>query len=66
MRLKFRADQVAKNMAAYQCKEDEEMVGERLGHSPLMRARELFAIQASALQAGRQLGIHDVIIIYPG
>lgn len=47
-RFNLRASRTEHLMKAYQLKEDEEKVGDRLGHSTLSKARELFAIQASA------------------
>ena len=37
-------------MAAFQHREDEDKAGQRLGHGTLMKAREMFSLQASARQ----------------
>ena len=45
MSINFRQDTIARQMVAYQYKEDEDKIGERLGHSPLTRSRELHVLQ---------------------
>jgi hypothetical protein len=47
-RFNLRSSRAEHLMRSYQLKEDEEKVGERLGHSTLSKSRELYAIQASA------------------
>lgn len=41
----LRESETERRLSAYQFKEDEDKAGDRLGHSPLCRARELFSLQ---------------------
>lgn len=45
MHFNFRADQTERRLRAYQLREDEDKAGDRMGHSPMTKARELYSLQ---------------------
>jgi hypothetical protein len=49
-RFNLRATETEKRIMAYQFREDEDKVGERLGHSPILKAKTLYTLQERTLR----------------
>ena len=44
-RFNLRDSETEKRIMAYQFREDEDKIGERLGHSPILKAKTLYGLQ---------------------
>ena len=49
-RFNLRATETEKRIMAYQFREDEDKIGERLGHSPILKAKTLYSLQERMLR----------------
>ena len=49
-RFNLRDNEIEKRIMAYQFREDEDKMGERLGHNPILKAKTLYGLQERRLR----------------